>query len=606
MVCGQCGSELSEDARFCGHCGTPREAILPGSSEDVPAVETASAVPTVLMDHQDATAAAPADEPADTDSEGQSDSELAVAPAVPTPEEKEPDTASRAPESDLPRMSLVANLGDRPGRHEALGITWESQRWVVASPGERVVSRWICTQAVCVAPTDDGPATLFKGAGIWTLTSRRLIGLLSTGESIEGRVADNAALFVTLSLAAISSISLLREASGRGFKEKGVTVETERCALMLDLDRNVNERRRPSKQNLTEGMRLIVQTTVELKGSAASPETRELLDRALRGEWQLDDDDLVATLGPPLAITTDTVPTGAPPSDDVREEASPPPAPRPAPAPAAPSQQLTGAPPPSGAPRTDVPPPISQTPRSAAGHFATKLTSAAPSQVPTPAPAPPWTRPATPRPRLSMDAEVTDARKLLSFATAGACLLLLIDLIVPWQHYGGGGFSVSRSGAHGLGVLLIVLSLSLGIGALLLGLQPRASVNRHPIGFALVGAAVVVLLGTIIHVTSTNGFDTAAQPIAVLLGLVVGACGASLGASLLFLVEEDETRSVRDAVATARRRRLERIVVPTSAPMAPPAGWYDDPQRAGMKRWWDGSNWGLTDAEYHEQIGSEQ
>jgi Domain of unknown function (DUF4282)/Protein of unknown function (DUF2510) len=30
----------------------------------------------------------------------------------------------------------------------------------------------------------------------------------------------------------------------------------------------------------------------------------------------------------------------------------------------------------------------------------------------------------------------------------------------------------------------------------------------------------------------------------------------------------------------------------------PPAGWYDDSERPGHKRWWDGTAWGMRDEEH--------
>lgn len=35
----------------------------------------------------------------------------------------------------------------------------------------------------------------------------------------------------------------------------------------------------------------------------------------------------------------------------------------------------------------------------------------------------------------------------------------------------------------------------------------------------------------------------------------------------------------------------------TSATPSPPEGWYDDSERPGHKRWWDGTTWGRRDDE---------
>jgi hypothetical protein len=40
------------------------------------------------------------------------------------------------------------------------------------------------------------------------------------------------------------------------------------------------------------------------------------------------------------------------------------------------------------------------------------------------------------------------------------------------------------------------------------------------------------------------------------------------------------------------------VAAPTPAPDLPPTGWYDDPERPGHKRWWDGTAWGMRDDEH--------
>ena len=36
----------------------------------------------------------------------------------------------------------------------------------------------------------------------------------------------------------------------------------------------------------------------------------------------------------------------------------------------------------------------------------------------------------------------------------------------------------------------------------------------------------------------------------------------------------------------------------TSTATLPPEGWYDDPERPGRKRWWDGTAWSMRDDEH--------
>jgi hypothetical protein len=44
----------------------------------------------------------------------------------------------------------------------------------------------------------------------------------------------------------------------------------------------------------------------------------------------------------------------------------------------------------------------------------------------------------------------------------------------------------------------------------------------------------------------------------------------------------------RPAIKSAAEARK---LVPSN-PAMPPAGWYDNPERPGTQRWWDGSAWG--------------
>ncbi len=38
--------------------------------------------------------------------------------------------------------------------------------------------------------------------------------------------------------------------------------------------------------------------------------------------------------------------------------------------------------------------------------------------------------------------------------------------------------------------------------------------------------------------------------------------------------------------------------LPSASATLPPEGWYDDSERPGHKRWWDGTAWGMRDDEH--------
>ena len=671
MFCGQCGANVVENARFCGRCGALQSEV----SADEPNVApdggtTTDADRTVVMDVRDLTNPSPlvattsperlgdlpetdVDTP-ETPAGQPSDEHVAPLPRPAVSSSETPDAAEETEESvgsaeteqdpaadgddarsdmiGLPRVSLVADLDDRPGSHEELDLRWESQRWIVASPGESVLARWICTESMCVLPTDGGATTVFRGAGIWTLTTRRLVGLLSTGESLEGQIGRNGALFVALPLSEVSSVSLLREQSSRGFKEKAVTVDMPRSSVMLDLDRVIDERRRASKEERVEGMRRIVRAVADAKRPGASADLVVTLDKAVAGEWELEETDLVAELGPAAAdgggggVTHSAVPANRSSADrpaestvdsaTSREERAPPvPSSLLAGPPPSPSTRFLDAPPPSGVPRANLPPPAAREipPRASEPAFTAPPTSTTPGapEIPPRASEPAFTAPppsttwAMSPPavnlRVGMGVPVRDSLKTVSFAAAGACLLLLVDLLLPWQSYGGSGFTASRSGAHGLGVLVILVAIVLGIGVLLVGMRQPLPIARRSAGFTFLGGGLFLVLGTFTHGISTHGFETGWLRVGLLLGLGAGVLTGLVGSALAFLVDGDDDLPVRDAIVRARGRGLGNPSTPRPPRSVAPAGWYDDPQRAGGKRWWDGAAWQMTDVEYHER-----
>jgi hypothetical protein len=55
--------------------------------------------------------------------------------------------------------------------------------------------------------------------------------------------------------------------------------------------------------------------------------------------------------------------------------------------------------------------------------------------------------------------------------------------------------------------------------------------------------------------------------------------------------------------APVAARQADERAAPAATPAAAaaeqqPAAWYDDPERPGHKRWWDGTAWGMRDDEH--------
>ena len=57
-------------------------------------------------------------------------------------------------------------------------------------------------------------------------------------------------------------------------------------------------------------------------------------------------------------------------------------------------------------------------------------------------------------------------------------------------------------------------------------------------------------------------------------------------------IDAGEPAAVTEAEQTAVAAGTEQATTP------PPEGWYDDSERPGHKRWWDGTAWGMRDDEH--------
>lgn len=84
------------------------------------------------------------------------------------------------------------------------------------------------------------------------------------------------------------------------------------------------------------------------------------------------------------------------------------------------------------------------------------------------------------------------------------------------------------------------------------------------------------------------------------LALALSVPGATLGPTGMRMEEAELAGSAAQAVSTGESDPAAGASAVAAAPEAalPPAGWYDDSERPGHKRWWDGTTWGMRDDEH--------
>lgn len=195
---------------------------------------------------------------------------------------------------------------------------------------------------------------------------------------------------------------------------------------------------------------------------------------------------------------------------------------------------------------------------------------------------------------------IGDARKLAAYVGVVASVLAFVVLLLPWQSvdFDDFGFSESRNGLHGIGYVTL-LGLVAIVGAhLVIVAVSEPPIEYRVLGLVLMVAGVLVPLSTLVNVLDDSLFRTSWAWLGLLLSIPAGGAAIAAGALLTFVPREADATPVGDVRAFIQRGlgSGSLTVPPPSASV--PAGWYDDPERPGAKRWWDGSQWGMTDTDY--------
>jgi hypothetical protein len=154
--------------------------------------------------------------------------------------------------------------------------------------------------------------------------------------------------------------------------------------------------------------------------------------------------------------------------------------------------------------------------------------------------------------------------------------------VLPWHHLFLGAFSIQRGGEK-WGSLVTIAALLLAVGFIANEYStPKAP--RILLVFLVVLQAVLLAI-VVEKVVSNPGFRTLFGLIA--LGVTLTAVGLGLLVAVVLLASG--SRFIESSMT--RQFSLPANVVT-------PPGWYPDPSHPTELRWWDGSCWSISAAEY--------
>ncbi len=201
------------------------------------------------------------------------------------------------------------------GRSDVLGLRWTPYRTARQESEDRVIGSWTAPTIIgYVSTKEDGRpivskagagetfqhGVVFTGAGVVTLTTSSLLGVMFDSVGILGMVKDPSQVAFILPLAELSRVVLMRTRGMFGVKDRKLMLDTTRFGrLLVDLDRfRSGADGVVSKMPMAQTMATIIAAAAEVQWPGVTPERERLVRAALAGQWVPDGDDLMATLIP--------------------------------------------------------------------------------------------------------------------------------------------------------------------------------------------------------------------------------------------------------------------------------------------------------------------